>query len=422
MRLSSSPDREDSPAKGGQAVRPDDARIANVASASLASFFEDLPLWEGNRRRVVILCEDSCEQGEIQMQQGQPREASIEQDAAPLASSIIGEGAVHKRAVASFDEMKTIQREVRFCHSADVRPDFPFGEPMCLEVELFKIWAQHEASDTCRIQEVCFGIMIALQGLPPQSNFLSCSCLSCQYFQDSMRSMMNLVDDRCRRLTDSVMDSELQRRDTNRLRGFAEKFLEVVDTHLPSSDPLLQGYRTRVLPFWKALADIIQHRERESARHPSDKLLTREGEKSREQLQFEMLKIWASRETQDTCRMQQVYFNIYSAQKKVSLPGDLFNPINKLSSRFNELMERLKQLVNERRERLLDSVMDSSLQKGDTGRLRWFEKSYSELVENQFASFDRRDSAIAQIQRQVLTPRDALAELIEKRTLQEPVE
>jgi hypothetical protein len=421
MRISSSPEGKDSPATSGQAVRPDDAKIANAVSSSLVSFFEDVPIWEGNRRRVVILRDDSLEQSEIQRQEGSPSEFPVEREAVPLASGVIGEGAVHKRVVASFDEMQTIQREVRFCHSADA-PDSSAREPIRLEFEMLKVWAQHETSYTCRIQELCFGIMIALQSMPQQYNFLNCTCQSCQYFQESMRSTMRLVDERCERPTDSVMDSELQKRDTGRLLWFAEKLLEMVDAHLPSSNPLLQGYRGRVHPFWKDLVAIIQRREKEPARCLGDKPSAGEVKVSRELQQFEMLKIWASREVQDTCRMQQVYFNIYSAQKKVPSPRDLFNPINPLFQRFSELMSRLKQLVDERRERFLDSVMDSTLQKNDTGRLRWFERKYSELVGEQVASFGGRDPALAQILHQMWIPRDALVELIEKRTKQEPVE
>ena len=419
MRLFSSPDGGESPAAGEQAVRQGDAKIANVVSGSLISFFEDLPIWAEKKRQVVVLRESFFTEDEAPTQQDWPSAVQGAQAVVPLATSVTGEGAVHRRVVTSYDDMKTALKEVSVCHSAD---EAYVSDPMCLEFEMLKVWTQHETSDTCRIQEVCFGIMIALQSIPQPYNFLGCGCLSCRYFQESMKSIMTMVVERCERPTDLVMDSELQKRDTGRLQWFYEKFLGVVDAHLPSSDHFLQSHRSKMLPFGEMLAEIIQRRNREAARHIGHGLAMDEVQMSREQQRFEMLKIWASREVQDTCQMQQGYFNILSAQKRAPFPRDLFNPIHPLFNRFNELMRRLKQLVDERRERLTDSVMDSVLQKYDTGRLRWFVANYSELVDEQFATSDAHDPDMRQIWAQVLAPRDSLEELLKKRTLQDPVE
>ena len=418
MRLFASPDRGESPATARQAARQEDAKIANIVAGSMPSFFDDLSLWGEKGRQAVVLREGSLDESELLTQQGPLSASPLEQAAASLATDVIGRRVKHTRVVASYDEMEAIKTEVSLCRSAD---EAYGSDPLCLEFEMLKVWTQRETSDTYRIQAVCFGIMIALQSMPQSCSFLNCACQSCQYFRESMKSTMSLVDERCGRPTDSVMNSELQKRDTERLRWFDEKFSKMVDAHLPISDPGLQGYRNRILPFEEELAAIIQKRKREPARHPFDTSSMGKVEISREQQRFEMWKIWASREAYDTCRMQQAYFNIFGAQKRVPFPRDLFNPIHPLSNRFNDLLSRLKQLIDERRERLTDSVMDSVLQKNDTGRLRWIERKYSELVEEQFGSSNGCDLASEQIRAQVLAP-VGLVELLERRTIQEPID
>jgi hypothetical protein len=143
-------------------------------------------------------------------------------------------------------------------------------------------------------------------------------------------------------------------------------------------------------------------------------------EAERMRQEAEMLKIWARWEGSDTCAILSVFYEIRIAQMSIPSLFSLANPLNRYSKSFLQLMGSLRGLFRERRERSIDCVMDSALQKSDTDRLKDFERTYVELVKMQFP-LPAPDRIIVQYRERVLAPIEKLRVIISERTLREPV-